>query len=259
MAFVLASVLMTFPSHAQDVMKRIMDSGTIRVGLSGNQPPFSMESLDGSIIGYEVDLANMLADAMNVRAEIVQMPFPELLPSLEEGDVDIVMSGITMTTERNMHVAFVGPYLVTGKSILSKNVDYTNQANTRYINDKKVSIVTLRGSTSQDYVQAEFPDAKLTLVGDYDDAIEMLRNDEIDLMVADYAECTYASFKFSEDHFHVMKDPMTAERIGLALTPHDPLLINLITNYFDELLENGDFQKLEEEWFRGGSWLNRVK
>ena len=158
-----------------------------------------------------------------------------------------------------MRVAFVGPYLVTGKSLLTKNADYANKANYRYLDDRKIRMATLRGSTSQTYVNAEFPKAKLTLVGDYEEAIQMLRNDEIDVMVADYSECTYASYKYSEDHFHVMKDPMTTERIGLALPPHDPLLMNLISNFFDDLLENGGFQELEEEWFHSGSWLNRVK
>ncbi len=116
----------------------------------------------------------------------------------------------------------------------------------------------MRGSTSHDYVKSQFPDAKLILVDNYDDAIEMLRKDEIEVMLADYAQCSYASFKFTEDHFYVMEEPMTTERIGLALSPKDALFMNLLTNLFDEFLENGEFQKLEGEWFRSGSWLNRV-
>jgi len=244
--------------QGQEVLNRIIDSGVLKVGVSGNQPPFSMEAIDGSIIGYEIDLADLIGDAMNVRVELVQLVFPELLPALEKGTVDMVMSGMTMTTKRNMRVAFVGPYLVTGKSLLTKNVDYTIRANSYNLNKKKIRIATMRGSTSHDYVTKHFPDAKLILVDDYDAAIEMLRKDEIEVMIADYAECSYASFKFSEDHFYVMEDPMTTERIGLALAPNDVLFINLMTNLFDKLSVNGEFQKLENEWFRSGSWLNRV-
>jgi ABC-type amino acid transport substrate-binding protein len=68
-----------------------------------------------------VDLANLLANAMNVELKLVEMPFGELLEALEAGKVDVVMSGMTMTPERNLKAAFVGPYIISGKSILTKD------------------------------------------------------------------------------------------------------------------------------------------
>ena len=67
------------------VLSRIVDSGTFRVGMSGTQPPFTVVSKSGSLIGYEVDLANLLANAMGVNVEFVQKPFGELLSALEKG------------------------------------------------------------------------------------------------------------------------------------------------------------------------------
>ncbi len=63
------------------VLSRIVESGTLKVGMSGTQPPFTVISKSGSLIGYEVDLANILADAMGVKVEFVQKPFSELLPA----------------------------------------------------------------------------------------------------------------------------------------------------------------------------------
>ena len=101
------------------VLSRIVESGTFKVGMSGTQPPFTVVSKSGSLIGYEVDLANLLANAMGVKAEFVQKPFGELLSALEKGEIDAIMSGMTMTPKRNLQAAFVGPYIVSGKSILT--------------------------------------------------------------------------------------------------------------------------------------------
>ena len=103
------------------VLSRIVESNVLRVGTSGAQPPFSVKSKDGSLIGYEVDLAKLLANAMGVELKLVEMPFAELLLALEKGEVDVVMSGMTMTPARNLKAAFVGPYIISGKSILTKD------------------------------------------------------------------------------------------------------------------------------------------
>jgi polar amino acid transport system substrate-binding protein len=98
---------------AEGVLSRIVESGELRVGTSGAQPPFTVKSKDGSLIGYEVDVAKLLANAMNVELKLVEMPFNELLAALDAGKVDVVMSGMTMTPERNLKAAFVGPWLET--------------------------------------------------------------------------------------------------------------------------------------------------
>jgi polar amino acid transport system substrate-binding protein len=80
-----------------------------------------MRSRSGNIIGLEIELVKALASSMGLRAALVQKPFAELLPALEQGDVDLVISGMTITPERNARVAFAGPYLISGKSVLSKS------------------------------------------------------------------------------------------------------------------------------------------
>ena len=59
-------------SAESPVLSRIVESGEFRVGMSGAQPPFNVKSKDGSLIGFEVDLARLLADAMGVKVKIVQ-------------------------------------------------------------------------------------------------------------------------------------------------------------------------------------------
>ena len=69
------SVLPLSQTWAGEVLDRIAKTETLRVGMSGSQPPFNVHNRDGDLIGMEVDIANLLAGAMNVKLEIVEKPF----------------------------------------------------------------------------------------------------------------------------------------------------------------------------------------
>jgi len=249
---------LSFHLTAQSVLQRIIKDQVFRVGLTAEQPPFAMEAIDGSLIGFEVDLARLMAEAMQVKLELVQMPFKDLLTALEKGEIDVVMSGMAMTVPRNMQYAFVGPYFVTGKSVLSKSAFYSKN-NINELNVKNVKIASLKGSTSESYAKSQFPKAKHVPITKYEEAVQMLRNDEISALVADYTKCSYISFKNSSDHFYVTDDPLTTERIGLAVSPNDPLFINLLSNFLDEIEDSGQMDELENEWIRSLDWMARVE
>ena len=61
------------------VLKRVLETGQLRVGMTGNQPPMNVKSRTGAFIGLDVDLANMLAESMGVKLTMVPKPFPQLL------------------------------------------------------------------------------------------------------------------------------------------------------------------------------------
>jgi ABC-type amino acid transport substrate-binding protein len=77
------------------VLKRVLETGALRVGLSGSQPPMNAKSRTGEI-------------------KFVEKPFPELLGALNRGEVDIVMSAMAITAERSVDVSFVGPCMISG-------------------------------------------------------------------------------------------------------------------------------------------------
>lgn len=245
--------------EAQERLNRIMFNKSIRIGVSGNQPPFSMVSNKDQLIGFEIDLGNRLASALGIEVEYVQLPFPELLPALQENKVDIILSGMTMTTQRNLSVAFAGPYISTGKSLLTKNSKYASIADVSELDSRKLKVGTLKGSTSEEFVKNFLSTATLVAVDDYEKAIDMVRSGEIDIMVADYAECLYASLKYSADNLQVLNQTLTNERIGIALPPDDPLMMNLLENFLGELLESGELGTLEAKWFQSGAWMMEVK
>ena len=260
--YLLISFLVVFisvPAFSQKALSTIVKNGEIRIGTTGNQPPFSMKAKNGELIGYEVDLANALAKNMGVKLKLVEMPFSDLLGSLKAGKIDAVMSGMTMTPERNLEVLFAGPYTLSGKSILTKSTLIGEISAATAANEKKYKIASLKGSTSVDFVKNYMPRHELILIDNYNDGVAMLLSGKADALVADKPICVITLMRNPGKDLVISDKPLTIEPIGMALPSDDPQFLNLVQNYITSLQLSGTLQLLEKKWFQDGTWMLNVE
>jgi len=255
LSLVIGTVAPVSAGDTAPVLSRIVASGELKVGMSGTQPPFTVKAKTGKLMGFEVDLANLLANTMGVELKIVQKPFGDLLPALEKGEVDLVMSGMTITPARNLRAAFVGPYIITGKSILTSASTLERLNEAEKINQGDITLAALKGSTSQRFVERVLPKAKLVATEDYDAAVGLLRAGDADAVVADYSICAISVLRYPDDNLATLVEPLTIEPIGVAVSPGDSLLLNMLENYLGALEAVGVLEKLEQKWFDDGAWL----
>jgi len=237
------------------VLDRIRKSGELRVGTTGDYPPLSIVDRNEQTIGLEPDLANALAVTMGVKLTIVNLPFAELLDAVEAGEIDMAMAGITMTPERNMRVAFAGPYFVSGKAVLTRSETLARANGPSVLDKPSVKLVTLAGTTSEGYVKNAVPTATLLTTATYPEAVTMVAGGEADAMVADYPVCAVAVLRNPGAGLMTVISPFTFEPIGIALPADDVLFVNLVQNYLTSLEGTGLLDKLREKWFSDPSWL----
>ena len=246
-------------TSASPVLDRIQQRGELIVGTMGNMPPLNMTSKDGEIFGLEPDLARMLAKAMDVKVKFVTKPFNELLPALQNGEVDMVLSGMTITPERNRKVAFIGPYFISGKAFLTKvkTIAYADEA--KDANNPNTKIVTLKGSTSQAFAEAFLDKTTLYKTGTYDEAVDMVLQDKVHAMIADYPICVVSVFRYPDAGLLSVVTQLTYEPIGIAIPANDPLLMNWTRNTLNNIEGSGIMDELKLKWFARGNWLNKLK
>lgn len=236
-------------------LARIVKTGTLRVGMSGDQPPLNVKNKDGQLIGMEVDLAKLLAASMGVKLQLVEKPFGELLGALQKGEVDVVMSAMTITPERNLKVAFVGPYFLSGKSLLTRSQKLASISESTSLDDSGVSLAALTGSTSQSFVEVVAPKAKLLTVPDTNQGVQAVIDGKVDALVADYPTCVLSVLRYPDASLATLLSPLTIEPIGIALPADDPHLLNLVQNYLNAITATGMREALRSRWFDDGSWL----
>ena len=248
------SVSTTQTADAQ-TLERIVSSGELRVGMSGNQAPYNAVSRTGDMIGLDVDLANILAGAFGVNLNIVVKPFPQLLPALQAGEVDIIISGMAITAERTVDVSFVGPYLLTGNSILTNSTTLAAIDSAGQINRADLRLAALENSTSHRFVQRFLPEAQLTTTQNYDDGVAMVLSDEVDAMVADMSVCLLSMLRYPGQGLATLNQPLALEPAGIAMLPGDPQLENLIRNFLWAFEGTGLLEQLRKKWLEDGSWI----
>ena len=253
------TIAITVPGITQNTLSEIIKKGEIRIGMTGNQPPYSMKAVNDSLMGYEVDLARILAESMGVKLNIVELPFSDLMPALESGKIDAIMSGMTITPERNMKVLFAGPYTLSGKSILTKSKVLAEISEAEEANYKKYKITCLKGSTSEDFVRVYMPDTEIIPVENYDIGVDMVLNDQADALVADFPICLVTLLRYQHAGLITLDEPLTIEPIGMALPPGDSQFLNLVENYLSALELSGILQILDQIWLEDGEWILYMK
>ena len=250
--FMLCTVSAAFSG---EVIDRIQERGYIIIGTSTTQPPLSMAKKNGEPFGLDVDLSSVVAAAMGVKLELRIMPFAELLPALESGKIDVIISGMTMTPRRNLKIAFVGPYFITGKGILTKKANIEKTKGLTTLNNGDITLAALNKSTSQQFIEQRIPLAKLNTYGDIEDAVLALIDDEVVAMIADYHSCVAYAMRFQDEGLVAGAAQFTFEALGIAIPPNDPLLQNWFHNLLVNLQGSGDLTVLTERWLKDDSWV----
>ncbi len=109
-----ATVLRSLPPPSDGgapVLESIQAKGRLRVGYVPDQAPYSHFNTAGELVGFDVEMAHALARELRVRLELAPVDRSRLQEVLDTGQVDLVMAGVTVTTERAARIAFSPPYL----------------------------------------------------------------------------------------------------------------------------------------------------
>jgi polar amino acid transport system substrate-binding protein len=251
--FVLALCLSSLSFGAGPVLDSVVEQGVLKVAMSGDQQPFNfVYGKKKSVIGFDVDLAEALARLMNVKLEVIRMPFDELIVAVEDGRADMVISGMTITATRTRNVSFIGPYMISGKSMLACAGIVSKLKTPAGFNGSGIKLVALKGSTSESLIQQELPKASLTTVANYAEGLEMLLGGKVNGMVADMPILALARQQNRDANLQLITPPLSIEPLGIVIASGDQQFENLLRNYMLVFEKTGLLLNLHKKWFEIG-------
>ncbi len=249
LALALAAGCASVPTGGASTLAKVKQRGELILGTSGNMPAMSMADASGNVTGFDIDIARLMAQSMGVKLVTRVMPFADLLPALESGSVDVVISNVSITMERNTRVAFVGPYLKSGKCLVSKDETLAKAQKSQDLNTPATRLVVLRGSTSEAFARELIPNATILTVDDYGRAADMVKAGEAGALLSEFPICA-STLKANPNAGFVALVPMLSyEPIGIALPPNDAQFINLGENFVRQLESTGLLEGLGDRWF----------
>lgn len=191
-------------------------AGTLKVGMSADYPPLHYKH-DGQIVGVEADNAVSVGKILGRKVKIVELPFNELLPALNAGKIDIVMSGISITAERSEKMLFSDPYLRIGQMAIMHRSKIARYAQPWSIYRDGVRIGVEPGTTGESFAQDNLKDAVISQYPNPDAAFTALREDKIDLYVHDAPTSWQLANSSDNDDLISLYSPLTEEQLAWAV------------------------------------------
>ncbi len=219
---------------------------TLRVGLTPDLPPLAFVE-NGKLTGLEVDLARDLALALGRQVEVTSMPWADLLKSLQEDKIDVIMGGLTITKARSLPVLFTDPIMESGLMALVRVSDRETLSTPEALANYGGQIGVMPGTTSDAFVQRNYPKARRIPVSSASDAALVLQRRGMDAFVHDLPAVIWLH-SLNAANTAVIKEPLQSEQIGWALRRDDNELKDSINGVLVGWQKDGSLRATIDRW-----------
>ncbi len=239
---------------AQDsLLKKVLERGTLRVGTTGDYPPFSeLDQANNTYKGYEIDVVTQLAADLGVKVEFVPTSWDTLGAGIQADKYDVTASGITMTLERLKSVAFSDPYLDSPLVPLILKKDDGKYASWRDMDKAGVKLAVMAGTSAEESAKKNFTKAEIvSITAPALDYQELLAG-RVDTAITDTVFIKKALAQYADQVAVVGLDkPIEGQPISMMTLQGDQVWLNWINTWIKLKQQTGFFDSLFDKWIAG--------
>ena len=214
----------------------------ITIGVKFDQPGLSLKKPDGSMSGFDIDVATYVAEQLGYKADEIdwkEAPSGQRETLIQNGQVQYVVGTYSITPERKQKVGFAGPYFQTGQSLLVREDNTDILGPESLTGNKKVCSVS--GSTPAQRIKDKYPDVQLQLFDTYSACVQALKNGAVEAVTTDavilagYAAQDPGTMK-------VVGQPFSMELYGIGLSKDSNDLRAKINDALQKMIDSGAWQ-----------------
>jgi glutamate transport system substrate-binding protein len=230
-----------FPANT--TLGKIQRNGEITIGVKYDVPPFGFRNpQSGEVEGFDVDVGREIATELGVEPKFVEAISDNRIPFLERGTVDLILSTMTINQERDMEIDFSEPYYIARGRIL-----VPGDSDIRGLEDLAGnSVCTALGSTYEETIREDAPDADLQLVDTYSECLERLQNGSIDAISTD--DVILTGMIIQDDTLQMVGDPLTVEPYGVGIKQGETQLKRVVDRVLRDMEQDGRWEEIYQEW-----------
>lgn len=239
--------LPTAATEAGGLLSEIQASGVIRVANTQANPPYSFVDEANEIVGYDVDVANAIAERLGIgEVEFIRGTFQTFIEGLKTDKWDIVISGLTPTDERRLEVDFTCPYQVNGVSI------FVNESNTTITGEDDLEgqrIAATAGGTQEQQAQ-EIPGAEVL---SYENSTLALTDVSVGRADA-YLGSRFTGLHQAEENDLAVKalpGLLNSEANAIAIAKGQEAFVDAVNDALAEMIEDGTLTEISQRWLGG--------
>jgi len=230
--------------EGQSLLDSIMEKGVITIATSPDYPPFEFIDDEGAVAGLDIDLINAIAEEMGVTVEISQMGFDSIIGAVKAGQVDIGVSGFTVTEERKESVDFTVTYFTGGQVIIAKQAGM--ETGIKSAADLKGKLVGAQLGTTGEEAANAIEGAEVRPYEDFLVAIQDLKSGNIDAVVGDILVAEGVVAKNMD--LGIVGDPLNAEETAIIVAKGNDDLVAALNEAIAKIKENGKYDEIVSKW-----------
>lgn len=222
---------------------------TLTIGMELQYPPFETTNIDGEPEGISVDLAYALGKHLNRNVEIQNIAWDGLIPAIQSGKIDIIISSMTVRPDREEVVSFSKPYAHATLGILAnkdsgiKSIDDLNQPGK--------SVAVKIGTTGYLYATENLSEAKINTFDKADTAILEVSQKKSDAFLYDQMTIFNAQKKYNDTTVAILDQFQSdTEPWAMAVKKDNKELLVEINDFIDEFKANGGFDDLGNKYLK---------
>jgi len=243
----------------KSTLEQITKRGELRVGFEAGYLPFEMADKKGRFIGFDIDMAKEMAKAMGVKFVPVNTAWDGIIPALITKKFDIIISGMTVTQERNLKVNFADPYIIVGQTILLNPKHKGKVKSYKDLNNPKYTLTSKLGTTGEQAIKRMIPRAKYkSFEVESEAALEVL-NGKADATVYDLPFCATFMAQQGKGKLVFLDEPFTFEPLAWAVRKGDPDFMNWLNNFLRQVKNDGRYEKIYNRWIKSTDWIKEIE
>jgi ABC-type amino acid transport substrate-binding protein len=220
---------------------------SILVGVTPNYPPVIFK-MNGQITGLEADLARRLATELRRPIEFVEISWERQIPTLLEGKIDIIMSGMTITQARQVRITFSQPYLTSGLMIAFTAENASKYTSLKNIMESVPAVGFVAGTTGEVYARDKFLEGnRMVPVKSADEAALALKNGRIDVFVYDAPSIVWIVSE-NEAELKLLPELLNIEYLGWGLRQDDRELLVMVNAVLSKWKNDGTLKETILKW-----------
>ena len=243
----------------KSTLEKILQNGELRVGFEAGYMPFEMTDKKGEFVGFDIDIAKLMAKAMGVKFVPVNTAWDGIIPSLITGKFDIIMSGMTVTQERNLKINFADPYIVVGQAILLSKKHEGAITSYKDLNDPKFVVTSKLGTTGEQATKRYIPKCTYKSFETETEAVLEVINGKADAYVYDQPNCVVVMAQQGAGKLVFLDQPFTYEPLAWAINKGDPDFMNWLNNFLKQVKNDGRYDQIYNKWIKSTDWYQNVK
>jgi polar amino acid transport system substrate-binding protein len=236
-------------------LTKIRERGILRVGCDASYPPFDIVDKQGQIIGFDIDVGNLIAEAIGVKYEVVNTAWEGIFPALQTGKFDMIINGVTITVKRGLAVDLTQPYVTIGQALGINRQRKPDVKDWRELNEKGTIIAVMLGNAGDFLATKLYKNAEIRR---FQTAPEMVM--EVVAGRADAWQWDIPATAFhvgrNQDRVYIVEVPKTEHRehLGFAIRKGDVVFLNWLNLFITDLRESGKLDELYKKWFVDSEW-----